>query len=56
MRVNEAYDDVAGIALHWYTDTETNLKYLDYIHELYPEKFLLYTEASCSKYTSKIFN
>ncbi|XP_053632510.1 lysosomal acid glucosylceramidase [Cherax quadricarinatus] len=37
---------VYGIALHWYEDTRTNPEVLDEVHELYPDRFILYTEAA----------
>jgi glucosylceramidase len=37
---------VDGIAVHWYTDRWFPLPdALDTVHEEYPDKFILYTEA-----------
>jgi O-glycosyl hydrolase len=36
---------VDGIALHWYGDGNTLPSLLTEIHEKFPDKFLLYTEA-----------
>nr|CAD7585796.1 unnamed protein product [Timema genevievae] len=36
---------VSGMAVHWYTDQDSDPKILTQFHNEYPEKFLLYTEA-----------
>nr|CAD7395805.1 unnamed protein product [Timema poppensis] len=36
---------VSGMAVHWYTDQDSDPKILTQFHDEYPEKFLLYTEA-----------
>nr|CAD7264536.1 unnamed protein product [Timema shepardi] len=36
---------VSGIGLHWYTDESTDPIIIDQTHELFPDKFLFYTEA-----------
>ncbi|XP_066971335.1 putative glucosylceramidase 3 isoform X1 [Macrobrachium rosenbergii] len=41
----DAYQYVDGIAIHWYEDYHLPPDGLDLIHEHYPEKFILYTEA-----------
>ena len=44
----KALEYVDGIAIHWYSDWEKDhmsTDPLDEIHDKYPEKFQLYTEA-----------
>ncbi|KAK8788544.1 hypothetical protein V5799_021680 [Amblyomma americanum] len=36
---------VAGVAVHWYTDSVTNASRLDETHDAFPDKFILATEA-----------
>lgn len=36
---------VSGIGVHWYMDDVANLETLDRVHGLFPDQFLLYTEA-----------
>lgn len=36
---------VSGVAVHWYADTQVGPKVLDEIHDSFPDKFLLYSEA-----------
>lgn len=36
---------VAGVALHWYADSASLPSSLDHVHDTFPDKFLLYTEA-----------
>nr|CAD7444859.1 unnamed protein product [Timema bartmani] len=36
---------VSGMAVHWYTDQDSDPKILTQLHDEYPEKFILYTEA-----------
>ncbi|CAJ0586236.1 unnamed protein product, partial [Mesorhabditis spiculigera] len=43
----EATKYVDGIAMHWYDDNNTGPGVLDDLHNRYPDKFILYTEA-CS--------
>jgi O-glycosyl hydrolase len=45
---------VSGFAVHWYTDSTilSPTSFLDLAHHQYPDKFILYTEASISKYVS----
>ncbi|XP_063240974.1 lysosomal acid glucosylceramidase-like [Bacillus rossius redtenbacheri] len=43
---NETVKDMAeGVAYHWYDENSDNLKLLGRVHDLYPDKFLLPTEA-----------
>ncbi|XP_069690964.1 lysosomal acid glucosylceramidase-like [Periplaneta americana] len=42
----EAYKYTAGISVHWYFDNTTKSSRLQKTHEHYPDKFILYTEAS----------
>ncbi|XP_015523845.1 lysosomal acid glucosylceramidase [Neodiprion lecontei] len=47
MFVNEtAKNYTAGIAVHWYYDTDTPSSVLQETHDLFPDKFLLMTEAA----------
>ncbi|XP_063233884.1 lysosomal acid glucosylceramidase-like [Bacillus rossius redtenbacheri] len=48
----ELYECAAGMAVHWYKDQETPAAILSKAHHLYPEKFLLYTEA-CFEHEKK---
>ena len=41
----EARKYVAGIAVHWYSDLFTPPNVLSNIHELFPDHFVLATEA-----------
>jgi hypothetical protein len=44
---------VSGFAVHWYADSSSTdflTSFLDKAHHQYPDKFILYTEASISKY------
>ena len=42
---------VDGIAVHWYTDRWFPLpEALEEVHEEYPDKFILYTEACTGKF------
>lgn len=43
---NEAKNLVSGIAAHWYFDWLTPPSALDKTNNLYPDKFIIYTEAS----------
>lgn len=40
---------VSGVAVHWYADTQVGPKVLDEIHDSFPDKFLLYSEACTGK-------
>jgi glucosylceramidase len=41
-----AYLYVDGVAMHWYADSVADLPHaLDMLHEDFPEKFILYSEA-----------
>ena len=50
---NEAYKLVSGIGVHWYLDSVVSIKRLDKTHNLFPDKFMLYTESSCGVMQSK---
>ncbi|KAL1422242.1 hypothetical protein MTO96_022123 [Rhipicephalus appendiculatus] len=41
----EAAKYVSGVAVHWYTDNITDPRVLDKVHESFPNKFILGTEA-----------
>lgn len=41
---------VSGTAVHWYFDDQYPASRLTKLHDLFPDKFILYTEASFSKY------
>ena len=42
----EAEPFVSGVAVHWYLDREFDLPLaLDQVHQEFPDKFVLYTEA-----------
>jgi glucosylceramidase len=41
----ETYNYVDGTAVHWYSDAVDYPDKLDSIHDLYPDKFILYTES-----------
>lgn len=41
----ECYQYVDGTALHWYADWWTSPDPMDDTHNLYPEKYMLYTES-----------
>jgi O-glycosyl hydrolase len=46
---------VSGFAVHWYGDSSSTgflTSFLEKAHHQYPDKFILYTEASISKYDS----
>lgn len=45
---NNALDAIDGIAVHWYLDTVISADVLDRVHEKYPNKFVMLTEASNS--------
>lgn len=45
---NETASYFDGFAMHWYSDSGSNTDLLDDFHTKYPDKFLLYTEASTS--------
>ncbi|KAJ4442943.1 hypothetical protein ANN_04541 [Periplaneta americana] len=47
----EAYKYTAGISVHWYFDNTTKSSRLQKTHEHYPDKFILYTEASLKTFT-----
>lgn len=32
--------------MHWYDDTEMSPEVLTYVHNKYPDKFVIYTESS----------
>lgn len=38
-----------GIAVHWYRDKMVPATFLDFVHNKYPEKFIINTESSISK-------
>lgn len=40
-----------GIAMHWYTDLLVGSNRLTELHEKYPDKFIMYTEACTGKRT-----
>jgi len=42
---------VSGTAVHWYFDSECPVSRLTELRDLFPNKFILYTEASFSKYS-----
>lgn len=42
----KAYNFADGVAVHWYTDNGTSAEKLTEIHQKYPNKFILATEAS----------
>jgi len=42
---SEAANYVSGIAFHWYSNEDSQLKFLDSIYHEYPNYFLLSTEA-----------
>lgn len=46
LNTKEARDVISGIAVHSYFNKNTSLNFLDRIHKLYPDKFLLNTENS----------
>ncbi|KAF2350112.1 Glycosyl hydrolase family 30 TIM-barrel domain [Trinorchestia longiramus] len=46
----DTYNYVDGTAVHWYSDTTDYPDKLDSIHDMYPDKFILYTE-SCEGFT-----
>uniref|UniRef100_A0A131Z3G7 Glucosylceramidase n=1 Tax=Rhipicephalus appendiculatus TaxID=34631 RepID=A0A131Z3G7_RHIAP len=48
----EAAKYVHGIAVHWYMDRMVGPRVLDKVHESYPDKFILPSEA-CTGYTLK---
>lgn len=48
----EAAKYVSGVAVHWYTDSTTNAQVLDKVHDSFPDKFILGTEA-CTGSTEK---
>lgn len=53
LNTNEAKEAISGIAVHWYHDKDASLNLLDKTQELFPDKFLLYTEASAGFADSK---
>ncbi|XP_051159839.1 uncharacterized protein LOC127280694 [Leptopilina boulardi] len=46
LKTNEAKNLVSGIGAHWYFDWLTSPNTLDKTNNLYPDKFIIYTEAS----------
>ena len=42
---------VSGVAVHWYADNSVLPSVLTETHDLYPDKFILYTE-SCEGWNS----
>ncbi|XP_066971336.1 putative glucosylceramidase 3 isoform X3 [Macrobrachium rosenbergii] len=42
---SDASQYVDGVAIHWYEDKNIPTEKVDLLHEHYPEKFILYTEA-----------
>jgi hypothetical protein len=47
---------VDGIAVHWYTDRWFPLPdALDTVHEEYPDKFILYTEACTGEMSLNLY-
>ncbi|XP_071528318.1 LOW QUALITY PROTEIN: lysosomal acid glucosylceramidase-like [Panulirus ornatus] len=51
---SEAARYIDGVAFHWYTDSEYGPEILNQTHELFPDKFILYTE-SCTVPNMKIW-
>ncbi|KAG7163600.1 Lysosomal acid glucosylceramidase-like 1, partial [Homarus americanus] len=51
----EAAQYVDGLAVHWYSDNNCSPDLLDQIQQLYPDKFILYTE-SCIVPGMKLWN
>ena len=47
---------VSGIAIHWYVDTIVSATVLNTTHSLFPDYFLLGTEACEGFYFSMIYN
>lgn len=47
---------IAGIGVHWYQDLIYPVTAVDYIHEKFPDKFILMTEASICKFLRSNFN
>ncbi|GLH08417.1 Glucosylceramidase, partial [Gryllus bimaculatus] len=43
---------VSGIAVHWYKDSNTSPELLTQTHDLFPDKFVLYTEACDGNFMS----
>jgi O-glycosyl hydrolase len=41
---------VSGTAVHWYFDDDYPSSRLTEVHDLFPDKFILYTEASFGEY------
>ncbi|XP_069191273.1 uncharacterized protein [Procambarus clarkii] len=41
----EAARYVDGVAVHWYTDALHGPEHLDHTHQLFPDKFIIYTES-----------
>lgn len=41
----DASQYVDGTAVHWYDDDNTGPEVMDQLHDLFPDKFILYTEA-----------
>lgn len=46
---NEANEFISGIGVHWYWDHVAPSVLLDKTHELYPDKFIISTEACFTK-------
>ena len=46
LKNEQAYGYVNGTALHWYFDDDEPASTLTTVHKNFPEKFILYTEAS----------
>lgn len=47
---------IAGIGVHWYLDSNFSVTIVDYVHEKFPDKFILMTEASICKFSRSTFN
>ncbi|GAB1605193.1 lysosomal acid glucosylceramidase isoform X1 [Argonauta hians] len=41
---------VSGIAVHWYEDVDATLPFLDKTHNMFPDKFILASEACAASY------
>lgn len=46
---NGASRYIDGVALHWYMDGTYGPELLDHTHQLFPDKFILYTESCTGK-------
>lgn len=55
LKTNEAKNLVSGIGAHWYFDWLTSPNTLDKTNNLYPDKFIIYTEASEGLVDGKCF-